>query len=497
MYMKRIIILAAAMLAAVLCLEAKNPEIIPAPAKTVIKNGTCNLGAVGGIDAAAAKIKAKLPEEGYVLTITPKKISIVAGSEKGAFYARQTLRQMQFAYGEDIPCCKIEDAPRFGWRGFMLDESRHFFGIDYVKKTLEQMAWFKLNKFHWHLTDSHGWRIQIDAYPKLTEVGAIGDYSSPTTAPRFYTKAQIREVVEYAASLNIEVIPEIDMPGHATAANRAYPEYNGGGSKRHPDFTFNVGSEETYKFLETILKEVTELFPSKYIHLGADEVFFGSADWVRDPQIRSLIEREGLDGVRGAEGYFVKRMAAFVRSLGKTPILWDDAVDVGIEGAAIMWWRNDRLDHLHSALGGGMPTILTPRYPCYFDYAQAKNHKESPKRPNFNSQEDLYAFPDRNNEMGDVNKKQPWNLTEAEKAGILGVQANLWTETVPKTRRADFLAWPRLCALAESAWSRPEVKDYEDFKARMEHTFRYLDERGVNYYDFTDPKSTPEPKFVR
>ncbi len=495
--MKRLTSLLAAVLLALPVLAANPVQIIPAPQKVSPAKGTCDLAAIGGIQAAGTSTSAKLPAEGYVLKVTPKKISIKGGSEAGVFYAFQTLRQMQYVYGEQIPCCKIEDSPRFGWRGFMLDESRHFFGMDYVKKTLEQMAWFKLNKFHWHLTDSHGWRIQIDAYPKLTEIGAVGDYSSPLTTPRFYTKAQIREIIDYAASLHIEVIPEIDMPGHATAANRAYPEYSGGGSKRHPDFTFNVGDEQTYKFLEAILKEVSELFPSKYIHLGSDEVSFGNGGWNRDPKVKELIEREGLDGAKGAEGYFVRRMASYVRSLGKTAILWDDAVDVGIDNAAIMWWRNDRLDHLHSALGSGFPTILTPRYPCYFDYAQAKNHKESPKRPNFNSQEDLYAFPDRNDAKGDVNKKTPWNLSDAEKANVLGVQANLWTETVPKTRRADYLAWPRLCALAESAWSRPEVKDYEDFKARMEYAFRYLDERGVNYYNFLDPKSTPEPKFVR
>ena len=377
----------------------------------------------------------------------------------------------------------------------MLDESRHFLGMDYVKKTLEQMARFKMNKFHWHLTDSQGWRIQIDAYPRLTSVGGVGNNSDPNAECRFYTKDQIREIIRFAADLHIEVIPEIDMPGHATAANKAYPEHSGGVTERYPDFTFNVGSERTYAFLETILREVAELFPSKYLHLGADEVFFGNSCWNDNPDIQALIKREKLDGLKGAEGYFVRRMAAFVTSLGKTPILWDDALDVGIgNDCVIMWWRHDNQEHLHKALSEGYRTVLCPRLPCYFDYVQAEDHTQGPKRSgHWNPTDRMYMFPDNSDKEGDPHTKSAWNLSENEKSCILGIQANLWTERVPNAARADFMTWPRLCALAEAGWSRPEVKDYDDFSARMEGTYRYFDGRGVYYYDLRNPGRTPEP----
>ncbi len=491
----RHLVCVALLLAGSLSLAAGSIDIIPAPKEAVLRKGVCILSSEKEIASIPARIRRRIAPEGYEIDIRPGKVRIAAGGRAGIFYARQTLRQMAASYGGRVPCCRIKDAPRFSWRGFMLDEARHFFGVEYVRKTLEQMAWFKLNKFHWHLTDTQGWRIEIEAYPRLTEKGAVGDNSDRNAPPRYYTKSQIREIVAYAASLNIEVIPEIDMPGHATAANRAYPEHSGGRAGKFPDFTFNVGSEATYKYLETILREVAELFPSGYIHLGADEVFFGNACWMDNPDIRNLIEKEGLDGLKGAEGYFVRRMAAFVTGLGKRPVFWDDALDAGAgQESTLMWWRYDNKDHLHRALADGRKAVLCPALPCYFSYVQDESHCQGIKRHGqWNSLEAVYAFPDLDDRQGDRHTEEAWNLSGKEKANILGIQANLWTERVQNTARADFMIWPRLCALAESAWSAPEVKDYGDFTARMESALRYLDGRGVRYFDFRTPGRTPEP----
>ncbi len=492
--MKRMILLLAAISAA-LSSQARSLDIIPAPQKVVFHKGECDIDALGDLATIPASISKQIAPEGYEIVISQRGITIRGGDDAGVFYARQTLGQMRDSYGSKLPCCRIKDAPRYPWRGFMLDESRHFHGAEYVKKTLEQMTRFKLNKFHWHLTDSQGWRIQIDAYPALTEVGGIGNNSDRNAECRYYTKDQIRDIVSYAASLNIEIIPEIDMPGHATAANRAYPEHSGGAGERYPHFTFNVGREETYAFLETVLREVAGLFPSKYLHLGADEVFFGNSCWNDNPDIQALIKREGLDGLKGAEGYFVRRMAAFVLGLGKTPVLWDDALDVGIgNDCVIMWWRHDNQEHLHKALSEGYATILCPRLPCYFDYVQAEHHTQGPMRAgHWNPTCNVYMFPENSDREGDSHTKTAWNLTDKEKANILGLQANLWTERVQNRPRADFMTWPRLCALAEAAWSRPEVKDYTDFTVRMDAAFRYLKKRGVYYFDFRKPERTPEP----
>ena len=235
-------------------------------------------------------------KEAYRLKIEATKITIEAGSPNGCFYGLQSLLQLLHSANitGQIACGGIIDRPEYEWRGLMLDESRHFFGTTEVKKILEQMALHKLNKFHWHLTDSQGWRIEITKYPLLTTLGAKGNNSDPEAEARFYSQEQISEIVQYATERFIEVIPEIDMPGHATAAAKAYPEFSGGGSAKYPDFTFNPGKEGTYLFLTNILREVSDLFPSKFIHLGGDEVSFGNQQWVNFPEIQQLMKRENL-----------------------------------------------------------------------------------------------------------------------------------------------------------------------------------------------------------
>lgn len=427
-------------------------------------------------------------EEGYRLQITPKQVMISSRNRAGMFYGIQTFIQLVRNEGPALTCCEIEDAPRFGWRGYMLDESRHFFGKEKVKQLLDWMAYYKLNKFHWHLTDEPGWRIEIKKYPDLTTVGGKGNWSNPN-APEvcFYTQDEIREIVAYAAQRHIEIIPEIDMPGHATAANFAYPQYSGGGTPEHPEFTFNVGKEEVYQFLTDVLREVTALFPSSLLHIGGDEVAYGIKAWEKDPAIQAMMKREGLRNVKEAERYFMHRMADSVRMLGKTLIGWDELLDlnVPVEGTLIMWWRHDRVYQLKKSLAEGYATVMCPRRPLYFDFIQHKEHKWGRVWSGFCPLEDVYAFPDQG--------MASWEIPAGQLSHIRGIQANVWTERVHNVRRLDFMTFPRICALAESAWTPAGMKDYKSFTRRMEKAYRDFDRAGIYYFDARNPEAHPEP----
>ena len=449
-----------------------RPEIVPTAGKST-----------KGIELL---IDATLPEEGYMLETRPNgTVRISGGSPAGVFYGIQTLLQQLENGG--VRAGVVRDAPRYPWRGFMLDEARHFSGEARVKLLLDMMARYKMNRFHWHLTDEQGWRIEIERYPLLSTVGGAGNNSDPDAPVNFYTQKQIRDIVAYAATRHIMVIPEIDMPGHATAANRAYPEYSGGGTPEHPEFTFNVGKEETYTYLTNILREVAGLFPSPYMHIGGDEVAFGIKAWESDPHVQALMQREGLRTVKEAERYFMHRMTDSVRTLGKTLVGWDELLDLGLDNSdtVIMWWRHDRSENLRRSLAEGFTTILCPRRPLYFDFVQHDSHKWGRRWDGFAPLEDVYAFPDGLFSQLDLPSEQMPLIT--------GIQANLWTELVHDPERADFMIFPRLCALAESAWSAPEVKNYYGFMSRMEDSFALFDRLGINYFDPRDPSRHPEP----
>ena len=315
-------------------------------------------------------------EESYNLTITISSIHLLGGSEKGVFNGLQSLRQLfkldvvKETDNIEISNANIEDSPRYGWRGVMVDESRHFFGKEKIKQLLELMSLQKLNKFHWHLTDAPGWRIEIKKYPKLTSIGALGNYSNPNATPQFYTQEDITEIVEFASQRHIEIIPEIDMPGHASAAIRAYPELSGGGTKKHPHFTFHPARQSTYKFLTEVLKEVTELFPSKYIHIGADEVSFGNQHWAKDKEVITLMKKEKLKTIKAVETYFINRMRDSIIALKKEVIGWDEVVENNMnnENTIAMWWRHDKPEVLEKGLDNNYKMILCPRKPLYFDF---------------------------------------------------------------------------------------------------------------------------------
>lgn len=512
------IITTAAILVAVSCRMSERTsesDIIPQPKSCEFDGRFCDISSLNGISAdmglenecrklrdalegaGLAKkivrrgdIRLKIDsglkdDEAYRLKVEPGRITISGGTQAGIFYGIVSLYQEMNA--GKVRCGRIYDSPRFGWRGLMLDEARHFFGEEKVRQILDLMAYYKLNRFHWHLTDAQGWRLEIRKYPLLTEVGGIGTHSDRNAPAQFYTQEQVRKIVEYAKERHIEIIPEIDMPGHATAAVRAYPQFNGGGSKDNPDFTFNVGKEGTRVFLSDILREVSELFPGRYIHIGGDEVAFGSEAWNTNADIQELIRCEGLDGLKGAEGYFMNSMADSVKMMGKEVFGWDDMLEYDLtpDKCRIMWWRHDKPEQLQKALDKGFDVVLCPRRPLYLDFIQHSTHKFGRTWAGFCPIEDIYAFPD--------SLPSAAGQLQGSKQ-VLGVQANVWTEKMQCSKRLDFMMFPRICALAESAWTEPEHKNFRDFSRRMEYSYRLFDKAGIYYFDTRDPQRHPEPE---
>lgn len=421
--------------------------------------------------------------ESYTLKTTRKSASIVAADKAGAIWAAQTL--IQEARNGGILVGTIKDQPRYSWRGYMLDESRHFMGEDYVMEVIDRLSNLKMNIFHWHLTDAPGWRIEIDKYPKLIEIGSIGCHSDPTAPSRYYTKEQIRRIVAHADSLGVTIVPEVDMPGHGTSSNRSYPEYSGGGN----NFTFNPGIEGVYSYLTDIIREVDELFPGKYFHIGGDEVSHGNKSWNTDPNICALMKREGFTDIHDAEAYFVNRMADSVKVLGRTMMGWDDmlACNPDPENTVFTWWRHDKPDHVRDAFSRGHKVVLCPRLPCYFDFIQDSTHVCGRVWPGgkFCPLDHMYAFPDCDMEG--------WELAPGTEAGILGIQANLWTELVHTPERAEFMTFPRIEALSEACWTAAELKDWDSFCRRLEYEYAFLDTLGINYFDHRDPAHHAEP----
>lgn len=492
--------------------------VIPVPAGYTVAEGTMNAAAMrvtykGELATEAAYLGSKLaqtakPAAGaaaktvkihlktglrnaapgsYTLKVTPQGATVTGADAAGVFYGAVTLSQMAAATGGLIACGTVTDSPRYQWRGFMLDEARHFSGEQKVMQILDLMAYFKLNRFHWHLTDSEGWRIEIKGYPRLSQVGGQGNWSRPqSTVAQYYTQEQIRRIVAYAAERHIEVIPEIDMPGHANAANKAYPELSGGKGVQNPDFTFNPGKESTYAVLSAVLREVAGLFPSKYMNMGGDEVSFGIDAWGEDPDVQALIKRESLSGVKDAENYFINRISDTIRAIGKQPVGWEEILAANPDKkTVVLWWRQNKPEELMRSLSGGYPTVLCPRLPCYLDFIQDKRDRWGRVWVEaYNRLQDVYAFPDA--------LLTPMAVADTLRTHIIGIQANVWRERMHDLKRLDYMMWPRLCALAESAWSVPGNKDFGDFSRRMDNVYTLFDSLGIYYYDHRDPSRHPE-----
>ncbi|EHQ24528.1 family 20 glycosylhydrolase [Mucilaginibacter paludis] len=431
-----------------------------------------------------------LPEGGYHLSITPDHITI-AGKGAGLFYGIQTLIQLmptERAGVAKLPCVEIDDYPRLGYRGLHLDVSRHFFSIDFVKKYIDLMAAYKLNNFHWHLTDDQGWRIEIKKYPRLTQVGSqrsrtmIGNYHDHfplqydnTPYGGFYTQDQIREVVKYAADRYINVVPEIDMPGHSEAAVAAYPELS-----CEPTRTYKVGetwggfpdiycpTEYTFTFLENVLTEVMALFPSKLIHVGGDEV--AKDAWRKSKFCQKLIKKLKLKNEEGLQSYFIQRIEKFVNSKGRTIIGWDEILQGGLApNATVMSWTGE---------SGGITAaqqhhnvIMTPGNYLYFDHAQGKSNLEPLSIGGYLSLQKTYNY-----------NPVPVVLDPSDQKYIIGVQANIWTEYIATEYKLEYMLLPRLFALAEIAWTPLANKNYIDFaETRVPVHLAKIDAAGLNY----------------
>ena len=436
----------------------------------------------------------------YHISVTPKFTVIKASDFYGVLYSIQTLKQMLplSVYGKKpgagdkwrIPCVEIDDAPRFAYRGMHLDCSRHFFSVQEVKKYLDIMAIYKLNRLHWHITDDQGWRVEIKAYPELTQTGAfrhgtmIGrDFNSDDHKRYggYYTQEQIREIVAYAENLGITVIPEIDLPGHMLAALASYPELGCTGGPYEVWHLWGVspqvlcpGKEATFRFLETVLGEIAELFPSEYIHIGGDEC--PKEEWEKCPDCQALIAKLGLNGdeeftaEQYLQNYVTSRMQDYLSTLGKKIIGWDEILEGELApGATVMSWRGTSGGI--KAAGMGFDVIMTPTDYCYFDYCQADDRSKEPLCiGGYVPVEKIYSF-------------EPLEGIEpAAHKHILGVQANLWTEYIDSDSQLEYMLLPRLLALSEVQWCRPEVRDFERFKEDVvTREFPLLDFLGYNY----------------
>lgn len=461
-----------------------------------------NLSSVDATHGINFFLDEEIPEEGYILEITGETIDVASSGAAGAFYALQTLRQLMTASAFDddpvrkvtIPSVRIEDRPQMGYRGTMLDVARYFFPVEDVKAVLDIMAMHKMNTFHWHLTDDQGWRIQIDKYPKLTEVGSMrkrtiigkdpnGEYDENTpfdTIPHggFYTKEQIREIVDYAAARFITVIPEIEFPGHAVAALASYPwlsctgeQYEVRQSWDIDDRVFCPGKETTFEFLEGVLEEVIEMFPSEYIHIGGDEC--PDKFWQKCPHCAQRMKEEGLKTYRQLQGYGIARIEKFLEQYGKHMIGWDEILEAGVTpNSIVMSWRG--VEGGLKAARQGNRAIMAPSTYCYFDYYQSEDRENEPLAwGGFLPLEKVYSF------------NPVEGLTESETEYILGVQANLWTEYIPDISQAQYMLLPRLAALSEVAWC-VDKGEYEDFLERLPALEALYDAFGYNHRCFAD-----------
>ncbi|QAY79686.1 beta-hexosaminidase [Sphingosinicella sp. BN140058] len=418
-----------------------------------------------------------LPKDGYRLETRADGATISAGDAGGFLYGAVTLWQLASGGSDRVQAVKIEDSPRFAWRGFMLDSARHFQSPDYIKKLIDAMAAHKLNTLHWHLVDDQGWRIEIPKYPKLTAVGA---WRSPATAPGapplpkvggFYTQAQIREIVAYAAARNITIVPEIEMPGHALSAIRAYPEL-GPGNPVPPGITADWGvytylynvEDSTFRFLENVLTDVMALFPSPYIHIGGDEAVM--TQWKQSPATQAKMRSLGITDEHKLQSWFITRMEKFLNAKGRKLIGWDEILEGGIApNATVMSWRG--IDGAIVAAKAGHDTVLAASPMLYLDHLQGTTAAEGPGRNKVITLEDYYRF-----------DPLPDTLTEDQQRHVLGLQAALFTEHVRGDARAAYMTFPRLSALAEVAW-RGEGGDFDDFVDRLLPQIARLEKIGI------------------
>ena len=406
-----------------------------------------------------------LPPEGYHLVIGADSIR-VTGAGPGLFYGMQTLTQLlpvRLGASIELPAIDIEDHPRFGYRGVLLDVGRHYFSVVFLKKFLDLAAQYKINRFHWHLTDDQGWRIEIKKYPKLT-ASDVAIAGGDARFVGFYSQEQVKDIVAYARARFITVVPEIEMPGHSGAALAAYPEL---GCAPYDQAVAFCPKPETFTFLENVLNEVIALFPGPYVHVGSDEV--EKEGWRRSPEAQAIIAREGLKDEDGLQSYFARRIERFLTSRGKRMIGWDEILQGGLAPRTIvMSWRGE--EGGIEAVRQKHEAIMTPSEYTYFDYYQGDARREPLSIGGLISLEKAYAY-----------EPVPKQLTPDEQKFILGAQAQLWTEYVATPEHAEYMTFPRLLAFAEAVWSPPAVRNYADFRRRLPYQLGRLDKQDVRY----------------
>lgn len=441
-----------------------------------------------GKNSIHLRIGASVPE-GYDLTVTPDRIDIIGNDAQGVLHGVMTLlrvvedRKPPYAFKPvEIPCMNVKDQPRFPWRGMHLDVCRHFFPVDFVKKYIDLLARYKMNTFHWHLTDDQGWRIEIKKHPKLTETASwrkgsqYGPYSQRTYDNEpyggFYTQEQIREVVAYARARHITVVPEIEMPGHALAALAAYPELSCTGGPFEVQKGWGVfddvfcPKDETFSFLQDVLTEVIDLFPGEYIHIGGDEC--PKERWKTCVHCQALMKKEGLKDEHELQSYFIQRIEKFVNSKGRKIIGWDEILEGGLApNAAVMSWRGTE---------GGMAAakqkhnaVMCPGSHCYLDHYQGDPASEPLAIGGFTTVQKTYSY-----------DPIPAGLSAEEAKYILGAQGNVWTEYIATPEHVEYMALPRMMALAEALWTPLKLKDERSFISRLEPELDRLTAMGVN-----------------
>ena len=467
-------------------------KLAAATGKTpTVSTGKSARGAIRFVTAKGPKFGA----EGYTLQVSPSQITITAEQPKGFFYGVQSLLQLMPVQvfspttvpnvAWTVPCCLVEDQPRYAYRGLHLDVSRHFFPVSFVKKYIDLIALHKQNTFHWHLTDDQGWRIEIKKYPGLTQIGSkraqtmVGRYGDNKYDGQpyggFYTQDEVRDVVKYAQDRFVTVIPEIELPGHSVAILSAYPQFGSTPDKIVPVATkwgvFDdvlFPREETFAFLQDVLTEVMELFPSEYIHIGGDEC--PKVQWKQSRFCQELMKKEGLKDEHELQSYFIRRIDQFVTSKKRRIIGWDEILEGGLSpNATVMSWRGT--EGGIAAARQNHDAIMTPGGFCYLDHYQADAKTQPIAFGGLTTMEKSYSY-----------EPTPDSLNAEQAKHIIGVQGNLWSEYILSPEYAEYMVWPRGIALAEVGWTAKSRKNIDDFKQRLEVHKKRLDYLNVNYF---------------